>query len=206
MNPVNLLFLKTMNDRANRPVTMALCLFLIAFGAFFRVVRLDFFPEFQNFAPLMAIACCGALFLPGWLALAAPLGALVISDILLDLHYGFSFFSWEVWPRYVCFVIAVASGFAARRFKGTILPVFGVVAANSIFFYLFSNTCSWVGDVGYSKTFAGLLQALTVGLPGYPPTWTFLRFSLISDLLFTALFLGVFHLANRESRAVVAHA
>jgi hypothetical protein len=29
---------------------------------------------------------------------------------------------------------------------------------------------------------------MTLGLPGFPPTWTFLRASVISDLLFTALF------------------
>jgi hypothetical protein len=35
------------------------------------------------------------------------------------------------------------------------------------------------------------LQALTTGLPGYPPTWTFFRNSLIGDLLFAAFFIAV---------------
>jgi hypothetical protein len=195
-----------MNDRTHNPLALGLCLFLIAFGAFFRVLRLDFFPEAQNFAPLMAIACCGALFLPGALAYVAPLVALVLSDILLDYHYGFPFFSFEVWPRYVCFIVGVASGVVARRTNGAPFPVLGVVAANSLFFYLFSNFFSWIGEAAYPKTFAGLLQALTVGVPGWPPTWTFLRYSLISDLLFTSLFLLAFHFANREPRAVTAHA
>jgi hypothetical protein len=40
----------------------------------------------------------------------------------------------------------------------------------------------------YPKTFEGWLQALTVGHPGLPPTYLFLR-TLVSDLLFTSLFL-----------------
>jgi hypothetical protein len=41
----------------------------------------------------------------------------------------------------------------------------------------------------YPKTFAGWLQALPVGHPGFPPPYLFLRNSLLSDLLFTFLFL-----------------
>jgi hypothetical protein len=41
----------------------------------------------------------------------------------------------------------------------------------------------------YPKTFAGWLQALTIGHPGFPPTYVFLRNSLISDFVYTSLFL-----------------
>jgi hypothetical protein len=40
----------------------------------------------------------------------------------------------------------------------------------------------------YAQTYSGWVQALTTGLPGYEPTWTFFRSSLLSDLLFTLLF------------------
>ena len=35
---------------------------------------------------------------------------------------------------------------------------------------------SWLSDPGYAKNFAGLIQSLTVGLPSYSatPTWMFL--------------------------------
>ncbi len=195
-----------MNGRSKHPLALAFCLFLVGFCAFFRVVRLDFFPALQNFAPLMAIACCGALLLPGWLALAAPLGALIVSDILLNLHYGASVFSLEELPRYFCFAMGVGSGLLARRLKGAALPLLGVVAANTIFFYLFTNTFSWLGNAAYAKSAAGLLQALTVGIPGWPPTWTFLRNSLASDLLFAGLFLATVHLVSRAPRHAAAPA
>jgi hypothetical protein len=47
-----------------------------------------------------------------------------------------------------------------------------------------------LGDVAYARTAAGWWQAMTVGLPGFPPTLLFFRNSLVSDLLFTGLFAG----------------
>jgi len=39
---------------------------------------------------------------------------------------------------------------------------------------------------------------LTLGLPGYPPTWTFLRNSVVSDMIFTLIFVvGVEWAARR---------
>ena len=51
-------------------------------------------------------------------------------------------------------------------------------------FYVITNAFSWLTDPGYVKNFAGLIQALTVGLPQYSatPTWMFFRNSLVSDL------------------------
>ena len=54
-------------------------------------------------------------------------------------------------------------------------------------------------DPGYPKTLAGWLQALTTGLPGYPPTWTFFRNSFLSGGLFTGLFAGAMKLAETEA-------
>ena len=62
--------------------------------------------------------------------------------------------------------------------------------AGSVIFYAITNGFSWLSDPGYAKNLAGLIQALTVGLPQYSstPTWMFFRNSLVSDLVFTALF------------------
>jgi len=42
--------------------------------------------------------------------------------------------------------------------------------------------------VGKLEEFGGWIQALTVGVPGWDPTWMFYRNTLVSDLIFTALF------------------
>ena len=50
----------------------------------------------------------------------------------------------------------------------------------------------------YAKTIAGWVQALTVGLPGFPPTWLFGLKSLLGTGLFTGLFAG----AMKSSEAI----
>jgi hypothetical protein len=81
-----------------------------------------------------------------------------------------------------------------------ILPA---VLGGSFFFYLTTNTASWLYEPGYAKTATGWLQALTTGLPGYAPTWTFYRNTLVSDLLFTAIFLACIRWSRKPARAAV---
>ena len=59
----------------------------------------------------------------------------------------------------------------------------------AILFYAVTNTGSWLLLPQYSKTWAGFVQAQTVGVPGLPPAWVFLRGSLAANILFSGLFL-----------------
>ena len=176
---------------------------LLLLGTFFRVLRVEVAPEvLPNFSPLMASALCGALFLPGWIGLAVPVVALLVSDLLLNLHYGAPLLSAQLLWTLPGYIMAVALGWSLRGRTG-LLPVLGGTLAASVFFYLVTNTGSWLGLTAYPQTFAGWVQALTVGLPGYPPTWTFFRNSLAGDLLFAALFVVVEQaLAKRKAVAI----
>ena len=84
-------------------------------------------------------------------------------------------------------IVELGRWVASRPSWGTWL---GGALASSLVFYLVTNSVSWWTNVGYDKSPAGWWQALTVGLPGFPPTWTFLRVSLVSDLIFTAIFVA----------------
>jgi hypothetical protein len=176
---------------------------LLLFGIFFRVLRVEVAPEvLPNFSPLMASALCGALFLPGWIGLVVPVAALVLSDLVLNLHYGEPMVSAQLLWTLPGYLVAVAIGWSLRGRPG-LLPVLGGTLAASVFFYVVTNTGSWLGLSSYQQTLAGWLQALTVGLPGYPPTWTFFRNSLAGDLLFAAFFLAVERaLASRKAVAI----
>jgi hypothetical protein len=178
------------------------CLLLLL-GTFFRVLRVEVAPEvLPNFSPLMASALCGALFLPGWIGLAVPVAALVLSDVVLNAHYGAPIFSAQLLWTLPGYLVAVALGWSLRGRSG-LLPVLGGTLAASVFFYMVTNTGSWLGLTSYPQNFSGWVQALTVGLPGYPPTWTFFRNSLAGDLLFAACFVVVERaLATRKSVAV----
>lgn len=155
----------------------------------------------QNFAPVAAIALCGAAYLPKRTALALPLGSLLLSDVILNVFcYHEALLTWQIIPRYVALALISGIGFLLRdrvRIPGLIV---GSVTS-SIVFYIITNTGSWLGDPGYVKTLGGWVQALTTGLPGYRPTYTFYTHTLISDVLFTLLFAGCVLMQSKQRTA-----
>jgi hypothetical protein len=142
-----------------------------------------------NFAPLAAIALCAAAYFPRKYKFTVPMIALLISDVVLNIHYGFSLLSPFVLSHYLGFALVGCLGLLLqnRRSMKTLLPA---SIAGSLIFYIVTNSVSWLFDPGYVKNFAGLFQALTIGLPQFSatPTWMFFRNSLVSDLIFTGLF------------------
>jgi len=193
----------TPNRIVSSTSAMSVALLLLLLGTFFRVIRVEVAPEvLPNFSPLMASALCGALFLPGLIGLVVPVMALVLSDVMLNAHYGAPIFSPQFLWTLPSYLVAVAIGWSLRGRTG-LLPVLGGTLATSVFFYVVTNTGSWLGLTAYPQTFAGWVQALTVGLPGYPPTWTFFRNSLAGDLLFAAFFVVTEQaLAQRKALAI----
>lgn len=154
----------------------------------------------MNFSPLAAIALCGAFYLPRRLALLLPLTALLISDLLLNAHYGASLLTLEMLPRYAALAAIAGVGIwlGSARSAGALI---GASLGSSLLFYLVTNTASWLGSALYAQSFAGWLQALTTGVPGFPPTYLFFRNSLVSDLLFTVLFVACMHVARARAAA-----
>lgn len=143
----------------------------------------------SNFSPLAAVALCGAIYLPKRLAIALPLAALFISDLALNARYGASMLDASMLVRYAALALVAGLGFLLRgraRLGSVALASLG----GSTLFYAVTNTASWLVEPLYAKTAAGWLQALTIGLPGFPPSLLFFRNSLLSDLLFTLLFVG----------------
>jgi uncharacterized protein DUF6580 len=143
----------------------------------------------SNFAPLAAIALCTAAYFPNKYKFSVPLLTLFISDAILNFRYGAPLFDPQILVRYAALALVGCIGVLMRDRASlrTLLPasIFG-----STMFYVITNTFSWLSDPGYSKNPAGLVQSLTVGLPQYSatPTWMFFRNSLVSDLVFTFLF------------------
>jgi hypothetical protein len=144
----------------------------------------------SNFAPLAAIALCAAAYFPKRYKFTVPIIALLISDIVLNIHYGFSLLSPFVASHYLGFALVGGLGLFLQN-RASLKTLLPASIAASVIFYVVTNTVSWAFDPGYVKNFGGLLQALTVGLPAYSatPTWMFFRNSIVSDLLFTGLFI-----------------
>jgi hypothetical protein len=177
------------------PLYLALILIIACIG--FRLLS-SVFPDYiPNVSPLLAISLVGVMYLPrrwGWLVGPATL---VVTDLaFLPVNYrtdgSGSMFSW--WTAISLGVYIIAGGIglliARRKSLGKIL---GASVACSLLFYVAANTFSWWHDIviqmnpGYSFSLAGWLQANTVGLPGYAPTWLFLRNGIAGNLFFTFL-------------------
>jgi hypothetical protein len=152
----------------------------------------------QNFSAAYALAFCGGLYFSRRLAWWLPLGTLLVTDVLLNVfYYHVAPFNGYLLLTLAGFALIVALG---RRFKPQMnfFKLLGGGLLGALVFYLVSNTASWLYDPGYAKTLAGWWQALTTGLPGYPPTWEFFRSTLLSGGLFTGLFVGAMKLTGES--------
>ena len=148
----------------------------------------------QNFSAAHALLFCAAFWLPSWMGWVLPLATIIVTDILLNV------FAYDVtvldprlvtnWMILALFVV-LAKWLARRRSYGRVFlgTLFG-----ALLFYLVSNSVSWMVNPAYAKTIAGWVQALTVGLPGFPPTWMFGLKTLLGTGLFTGLFAGAMKL------------
>src|SRR5258708_5601541 len=154
-----------------------------------------------NFSAAYALAFCGGIYFPGLMAWWLPLGTLLVTDILLNLfYYHEPVLNGYMLVKTLSFVLIVLLG---RKFSPRMswlrLVCGGLLGA--ILFYLVTNTASWLYNPGYAKTLAGWFQALTSGIPGYPPTWAFFRNTLMSGGLFTGLFAGAMKITEAAEAA-----
>lgn len=138
-----------------------------------------------NFSPWMALAFAGTLLfpkaMPWWGVVAVMVGLDVIVQGSVIMAYP-----GTMGLVYGCFALAAFAGSRFRGRVGGLGVVWGSVVC-SLGFYLVTNTLSWLVMPEYARLVAGWVQALTTGLPGFPPTWTFLRNSLLSDAGFGLL-------------------
>ena len=160
----------------------------------------------ENFSPISAICLCGAIYLSRKWSVIVPLSVVLVSDVILDTHYHRSMFCFEMLSRYVVFGLLIWLGWTIRKTGHAWLAIPAGIAG-SLCFYLVTNTASWLSDPGYQKTFAGLVQSLTTGLPNYPSTWSFYRSTFLSDVIFTTLFVVCMAVtASRENESKTVRA
>jgi hypothetical protein len=153
--------------------------------------------DWANFSPLASLFLCSGLFFSIKRAVLLPALGLLVSDVVINAHYHAPLIDTRMIPGYFCFgMIFLLGTWLRHRHITRPIPVLLAAVSSSILFYFVTNTIDWYFDAPlplsiplYSKTFAGWLQALTVGHPGFPPTYLFLRNTVLSDLLFTSLFL-----------------
>jgi hypothetical protein len=163
---------------------------LIALAALARLL-----PHWPNFTPIGAMALFGAAHVrPRWLALLAPLLAMFLSDLALELlshtdllrgwmAHGKGMYD-GMWIVYLAVVAEALVGLTLRD-RVSVPRVGVVVVAGSVVFFIITNFAWWVGYNLYPHTWTGLVECYTAALPFFPAT-------LLGDACYAALLFGGF--------------
>ncbi len=152
---------------------------LVAAGAVLRIA-----PHPDNFAPIGAMALfSGAVLSGGWVFIV-PLAALTLSDAVLGFYPG-----W-MWV-YGSFILIVLIGMALRA-RRTALRIAGAAFGSSVLFFVVTNFGEWLGPL-YPHTLAGLRADFIAAIP-------FFRNTVLSDLVYSLAFFGIYEGAVRMAR------
>ena len=150
-------------------------LIIILIAATLRLV-----PHPPNFAPIAAMALFGGVYLNRGYALAVPIIALFISDLVIGFYSPVVMVS-----VYGSFILTGLIGLWLRRRKSprnVILAALG----SSVLFFIVTNFAVWLGG-WYPRNAAGLLDCYTLALP-------FFRNTIAGDLFYTGAFFGCYEL------------
>ena len=136
-----------------------------------------------NVAPIAALALFGGTYLPRRLAFAVPLGAMLISDVVIGFYNPAILVS-----VYSSFMVTGLIGLWIRKHKRVSTTLVGALAGSTVFF-LVTNAAVWLFGTIYPHTPAGLMASYVAGLP-------FFRYTVLGDLAFTGLLFGAFELVS----------
>jgi len=183
---------------------------LIAVTVVYRLI-----PHPWNLVPMGAVSLYAGAKLPLKWAWIVPIGALVLSDMLMDFGFGGAFLAtnraaeYHIYSRiavYGAFALTTLIGPLANRPKvgPALLPVLSLAASGLLF--LTSNFAVWAEGVLYPMNLAGLVACYVAAVPFFDKT-------LLADLIGTAVLFSfgtLFHhvytlvAARRYSMADVA--
>jgi hypothetical protein len=139
-------------------------------------------PHPPNFSPIDAMALfSGAYVGRRLLAFAAPLVALLLSDLVLGFYPGMLF-------QYAAVILIVLLGTLALS-RVTVLRLVGAALSSSILFFAISNFGVWAVSGMYAHSAAGLGACYVAAIP-------FFQNTVASDLFYAALLFGGFALAE----------
>ena len=139
-------------------------------------------PHPPNFTPIGAMALfSGAYIGRRPLAFAAPLGALLLSDLVLGFYHGMA-------TVYFSVALVVMIGMVALK-RASALRVGSAAVLSSILFFLITNFGMWMFSGFYPRTLGGLEACYVAAIP-------FFQNTVVGDLFYAALLFGGFRIAE----------
>ncbi len=161
----------------NTPRLLALLSAIVAAAAM-RLV-----PHPPNFTPIGAMALFSAAYLGRRaLAFVAPLGALLLSDLVLGFYHG-------VATVYASVALIVLIGWIALS-RVSPLRVGTAAILSSVLFFVITNFGMWLFSGFYPLTTAGLAACYVAAIP-------FFQNTVAGDLFYSAVLFGGFALLER---------
>lgn len=185
----NFVRLKTLNTIMKQKIYLGVwgAVALIAIATLTRII-----PHELNFSPLGAVALFGgAYFLNRGLAVAVPILATFISDLVLNntlykSAQGFQWFYDGFYWQYLAYAIIVFWGASILKNVKVQNVIVGALGSSLIFF-LVSNFGVFAMSSTYTKDVAGLMTCMAAGIP-------FIKTTILGDMIFSVLFFGAYAL------------
>lgn len=164
--------------------------FFVMSGMIVAAVIARLIPHPPNFAPIAAMALfAGAHFDRKALAFVVPLVAMLLSDAVFELLFGWGFHA-NLPAVYASFAAIVGLGLLLRG-RVRPVPVVGAALVSSILFFAVTNLSVWLTSATYPMTGQGLTLCCVAALPFFGNT-------VAGDLFYTGILFGAFALARRR--------
>jgi hypothetical protein len=157
------------------------------------------FPAMANFSPVGTMALFGgAYFTKKHWAFIFPIASLWLSNLVLNnvfytKWYPTFSFGFET-AVFISFALVVGIGMIFLK-KVNVVNLLTANVLGTITFFLISNYFVWYSGKMYTSDFAGLILCYVKGLE-------FLRNTLLSNLVFSAIMFGAFEYAQKEVKAL----
>ena len=163
-----------MISNSNRIVALLCAIFVAA--------ALRLVPHPPNFSPIDAMALFSGAYLGRRvLAFAAPLGALLLSDLVLGFYHGQA-------TVYFTVALIVMIGMIALH-RRSALRIGTAAIASSVLFFVVTNFGMWLSSGFYPRTLAGFEACYVAAIP-------FFQNTVAGDLFYTVLLFGGFRVAE----------
>ena len=137
-------------------------------------------PHPPNFTPIGAMALFSGAYLGRKaLAFAAPLGALLLSDLVLGFYHGMA-------TVYFATALIVMIGMVALG-RVSVIRIGTAALASSALFFVITNLGMWAFSGFYPRTMLGLEACFVAAIP-------FFQNTVVGDLFYATLLFGGFRL------------
>jgi hypothetical protein len=161
------------------------------------------FPHAPNFTAVGAMAIFGGSVIKDKkLAFLLPLGALLLSDICLQLFTETKgFYGTTQFFVYAAFLIITA--FATLLQKRSVANIIAAAFWSAVIFFVLSNLGVWASSTYYPKSFAGLAACYTAAIPFYKNEFfgNFILNSIMGNVFYLALMFGAYAFMESKTRA-----